>query len=83
MLTRDRENVIAENGDLQQELDMYKSVMVPGEHRPRTNITRLARAPFVNLTQSLNTGNISGPKGHVNGKVDDAVTRDMTLEEIL
>ena len=91
MLTREQENVVAENGDLQQELEMYKSVMVPVEHRPRTNITRVTRAPFVNLTQSLNTGNISGvqsQKGNVNGKVDntfrvETVIGDMTLEEIL
>jgi hypothetical protein len=97
MLTRERENVVADNEDLQHELGMYKSVMVPIEHRPRTNITRVARVPFVNLTQSLNTGslNTSGvqsQKGHVDTSKMDGVIRvqsletvpgDMTLDEIM
>lgn len=33
---------------------MYKSVQVPHESKPRAHITRVARAPLVNLASSLN-----------------------------
>jgi len=64
MLAHEKENVVAENGDLQHELSMYKSVVVPAEQRPRTNITRVARLPLVNLTQSLNVGGVQLQKSH-------------------
>jgi hypothetical protein len=97
MLTRERETIVTENGDLQHELDMYKSVVVPIEHRPRTNITRVTRAPFANLTQSLNTGGLHPTvtqhhEDHVDtGKVNavvraqilETVPGDMTLDEIM
>ncbi len=41
--TRDREAVLADNDDLRAELDMYKSVAVPHEVKPRTTITRVTR----------------------------------------
>jgi hypothetical protein len=94
MLTREQENVVAENGELQHELDMYKSVMVPAEHRPRTNLTRVTRAPFVNLTQSLNTegrnvSEVKLQKSRVGaGKADavqvlESIAGDMTLDEFM
>lgn len=46
MMTREQENVLAENGDLQNELGLYKSVRVPMEKRPRTNTTRVTRVPL-------------------------------------
>ncbi|TFK91332.1 hypothetical protein K466DRAFT_660114 [Polyporus arcularius HHB13444] len=41
--TRDREAVLADNDELRAELDMYKSVAVPHEVKPRTTITRVTR----------------------------------------
>ncbi|RPD57602.1 hypothetical protein L226DRAFT_481835 [Lentinus tigrinus ALCF2SS1-7] len=43
--TRDREAVMADNDDLRAELDMYKSVAVPHDIKPRTTITRVTRLP--------------------------------------
>ncbi|KAK7472607.1 hypothetical protein VKT23_000720 [Stygiomarasmius scandens] len=40
------------NQELQQELDMYKSVMVPHENKPKTNMTRVTRPPLTSLNQS-------------------------------
>ncbi|KIK03514.1 hypothetical protein K443DRAFT_131343 [Laccaria amethystina LaAM-08-1] len=49
MLTRDQDALAAQNENLQNELDMYKSVTVPFADKPRTNLTRIARVPLVNL----------------------------------
>ncbi|KAI0645573.1 hypothetical protein C8Q79DRAFT_965200 [Trametes meyenii] len=43
--TRDREAVLADNDELRHELALYKSVAVPNEIKPRTNITRVGRVP--------------------------------------
>ncbi|KAF5321439.1 hypothetical protein D9619_001427 [Psilocybe cf. subviscida] len=53
-LDREQENVALENDRLQNELYMYKSVQVPLDSKPRAHITRVARAPLVNLASSLN-----------------------------
>ncbi|KAF8972978.1 hypothetical protein BDZ97DRAFT_1912579 [Flammula alnicola] len=66
LLTREQENVAAQNDELQHELDMYTSVRVPLDSKPRTNITRIGRAPLVNLAHSLNSGAQSTHAG--NGK---------------
>ncbi|GLB37127.1 hypothetical protein LshimejAT787_0401780 [Lyophyllum shimeji] len=94
MLTREQENALAVNGDLQNELEMYKSVMVPADQKPRTTITRVARPPLVNLTRSLNTNavpTISITKS--DGSSEKVTTQrihalepiqgDMTIEEIM
>ncbi|KAI0692009.1 hypothetical protein C8T65DRAFT_670123 [Cerioporus squamosus] len=52
--TRDREAVLADNDDLRAELDMYKSVAVPHDAKPRTTITRVARVPTT--TSDLDMG---------------------------
>ena len=41
---------MALNEDLQQELNMYKSVI--SENRPKTTLTRVARPPLVEFNQS-------------------------------
>ncbi|KAI0329702.1 hypothetical protein GY45DRAFT_844771 [Cubamyces sp. BRFM 1775] len=43
--TRDCEAVIADNEELRHELELYKSVGVPHEIKPRTTITRVGRVP--------------------------------------
>ncbi|KAF5370770.1 hypothetical protein D9758_001834 [Tetrapyrgos nigripes] len=49
--TRSLEAVTDLNNELQQELDTYKSVMVPPENKPKTNMTRVTRPPLLNLNQ--------------------------------
>ncbi|KAI9060302.1 hypothetical protein FKP32DRAFT_1656684 [Trametes sanguinea] len=43
--TREREAVLADNEELRHELELYKSVGVPHEIKPRTTITRVGRVP--------------------------------------
>ncbi|CAA7259285.1 unnamed protein product [Cyclocybe aegerita] len=88
-LTREQENVVVENNELQNELDMYKSVRYLGDSKPRTNITRVARLPLVNVTQSLNgsihnsklnSGSYAKPAFEPLTEVADS---DMTIDEIM
>ncbi|PCH36181.1 hypothetical protein WOLCODRAFT_156905 [Wolfiporia cocos MD-104 SS10] len=53
-MTRDRDAVLADNGDLQHELQLYKSVAVPPDLKPRTNVTRVGRAPSQTHSASVN-----------------------------
>lgn len=69
---------------------MYKSVMIPVEDRPRTNITRVARPPLVNLNTSLiaHARSVSGGGGGDKVKahrahVLETIPGDMTLDEIM
>lgn len=79
------------NGALQKELDMYKSVQVPLDGKPRTNITRIGRAPLVNLAASMNASvqpashSIYGKSTYVSGKPVLEVIKDgdMTTDELL
>jgi hypothetical protein len=68
--TLHREAVQVGNQELQEELAMYKSVTVPTENKPRTNITRVKRVPCA--TQNLN---VNATRVNEGG--------DMTLEELL
>ncbi|KAI8972254.1 hypothetical protein BD414DRAFT_426125 [Trametes punicea] len=45
MTTRDRDAALAVNEELRHELELYKSVAVPQEAKPRTTITRVGRVP--------------------------------------
>jgi hypothetical protein len=93
MSTREHEAVIGRNDDLRHELDMYKSVIVPIENKPRTNITRIGRPPLVNLNQSFKVGTNeptkffnggNGGKARVQrGQILNSIPGDMTLEEIM
>ena len=87
--TRDRDAVATNNEDLQHELAMYKSVMVPSESKPRTNMIRIERPPLANQNLNLlQNGGVNATKS-VNGGVDKTHTLDayipgeMTLDEIL
>lgn len=99
MLGREQEAAAAINDDLQHELDMYKSVMVPGESKPRTALTRVTRTPLVNLARSLNTTGSGGGGGNPlpsasksdSSRKDSAqrvhvlesIPGDMTIDEIM
>ncbi|KAI0663618.1 hypothetical protein C8Q70DRAFT_370111 [Cubamyces menziesii] len=59
--TRDCEAAIADNEELRHELELYKSVGVPHEIKPRTTITRVGRVPALLSDSDLRT---SLPSGH-------------------
>ncbi|KAJ7594855.1 hypothetical protein C8J56DRAFT_927788 [Mycena floridula] len=81
---RSHENAVVQNDDLQRELEMYKSVMVPMENKPRTHITRVKRQPLVNVNQSF-----GGENQQVNlicsseRNMLETIPADMTLDEIM
>jgi len=54
MSTRDHKAAVADGNNLRHEVSMYKSVLIPVENKPRTNITRIVRPALA--TQSLNIG---------------------------
>ncbi|KAG5645183.1 hypothetical protein DXG03_006701 [Asterophora parasitica] len=97
MLGREQEAAMAVNDDLQHELEMYKSVMVPADNKPRTAITRVSRPALVNLTRSLNTNSLAssaasgGKKEHGSAEnvgvprihVMESIPGDMTIDEIM
>jgi hypothetical protein len=80
VVARDKEAVAAGNEELRQELDMYKSVMIPIDCKPRTAITRVERVPLG--TQSLN--GLVG-RGAAKGReiAVEVANGEMTLEEIM
>jgi len=86
-LALEQENASAQNGELQNELDMYKSVRTPLESKPKTNLTRIGRPPLVNLAESLNSSTHARPLSlnpslFVNGKPLDIINdSDMTTDE--
>ncbi|KAG6862229.1 hypothetical protein C0995_002160 [Termitomyces sp. Mi166 len=99
MLSREQEAAVAINDDLQHELDMYKSIMVPADNKPRTAFTRVTRLPLGNLTRSLNAsasaaGNLassasesdnssSGKSSAQHVHVLESIPGDMTIDEII
>lgn len=86
MLTREQETVVAVNEDLQNELGMYKSVMVPPDQKPRSNLIRVGRPPLITLTRSLNVGAVGEPIQKVSldahQGLPEAISGDLTLDEI-
>jgi len=86
-MAREQESLATQNGGLEHELRMYKSVRV--DSKPRTNITRIARPPLVNLTHSLNktlqsthAGTIK-PSLKIAEPLHEVSYTDMTLDEIM
>ncbi|TFY72608.1 hypothetical protein EVG20_g400 [Dentipellis fragilis] len=79
-MTRERDAAAAYSENLQHELDMYKSVAVPPDMKPRTTITRVARIPLA--TQSANVAPISRSSS-IASKHFDPAGDDMTLDEII
>ncbi|KAF8197930.1 hypothetical protein BJ912DRAFT_874859 [Pholiota molesta] len=91
LLTKEQEDAAAVNDALQNEIDMYKSVQVPLDSKPRTNITRIGRAPLVNLAASMNASiqpashPVYGKGSYMSGKPVLEVIKDgdMTTDELL
>ncbi|KAG2755224.1 hypothetical protein P692DRAFT_20861225 [Suillus brevipes Sb2] len=84
--TRDRDAMSAANEDLQHEIMMYKSVAVPEDSKPRTNLTRLTRPPLT--SQSLNTMTATSipscnTDALIKATVLEHIPGDMTLDELI
>lgn len=56
-VTQERDNALTHSQTLRHELDMYTSVNIPHDMKPRTTITRVGRIP---LGQSTNTRSTAG-----------------------
>jgi hypothetical protein len=83
MATRDHDAVLADNTDLRHELDMYKSVAIHVDNKPRTTITRIARPPLANQCLNIST-NVDAVKGSTgNAQTLDTISANMTLDEIM
>ncbi|KAF9071128.1 hypothetical protein BDP27DRAFT_553963 [Rhodocollybia butyracea] len=76
--TRTNETMTAQNQNLQNELDMYKSVAVPHEMKLGTRFTRMAKPPLVSLNKSFEVRIAKTPTS----QVLDSIPGDMTLDEI-
>ncbi|KAH9839316.1 uncharacterized protein C8Q71DRAFT_748934 [Rhodofomes roseus] len=97
ILTRDRDATQAYNEDLQHELDLYKSVAVPPELKPRTTVTRVERLQVPSA--SIGLGGSQKSSSELNSRststmasnrklepmpeVDYDTQGEMTLDEIL
>ncbi|KAH9948685.1 hypothetical protein B0H21DRAFT_845411 [Amylocystis lapponica] len=54
MLTRERDTAVADGDDLRYELQLYKSVAIPPELKPRTTVTRVGRVPLATQSATSN-----------------------------
>ncbi|KAH8119291.1 hypothetical protein DFH11DRAFT_1564156 [Phellopilus nigrolimitatus] len=82
--THENEAALSDLAQLSNELMMYKSIAVPFEGKPRTNMTRIRRVPLG--TQTLN---VQPPEGQPEGNYDDlaqylpdTTNGNMTVEEL-
>lgn len=84
---RDRDTISAANEDLLHEIMMYKSVAVPGDSKPRTNLTRVTRPPL--MSQSMNVVAATSIPPYVasdaliTATVLEHIAGDMTLDELI
>ncbi|KAM5540255.1 hypothetical protein V8D89_006074 [Ganoderma adspersum] len=97
--TRDRDAAYADNDDLRSELELYKSVAVPQDVKPRTTITRVARPaaatlepdPASSLSASSQgselTQRLSAARSSVSSRLPSLpelpTDGDMTVDEIM
>ena len=92
LANRDQEAAFADADELRYELDMYKSVVVPTDSKPRTGMTRIGRIPLVNQSTNVKPAGSSitsiGKSAGVSGKKLDVVDEqeylpgDMTMDEL-
>lgn len=88
MTAKERDALASENDEMVRELQLYKSVTVPTDFKPRTTVTRVTRQPLA--SQSLNTRpSSSHPKRSATrpaagSKVSEPEYRegDLTLDEL-
>lgn len=83
MTTKDKEAVEAENDELRRELELYKSVGVPAEVKPRTFVTRVSRTPLAN--HNLNARSVSNASSKLARRYEVGSGNregDMTVDEL-
>lgn len=84
-LMREQENLSIQNGELNHELHMYKSVRV--DSKPRTNVIRVGRPPLVNLVNNSSVQKFQASSKPKSLKVPQLLygmtNVDMTLDEIM
>jgi hypothetical protein len=77
----------AANEELRHEIMMYKSIAVPEDSKPRTNLTRVTRPPLT--SQNLNTMSTKSilpcvaSDALIKATVLEHIPGDMTLDELL
>ncbi|KIK40169.1 hypothetical protein CY34DRAFT_284206 [Suillus luteus UH-Slu-Lm8-n1] len=84
--TRDRDAMSAANEDLQHEIMMYKSVAVPEDSKPRTNLTRLTRPPLTSQSLNIMAATSNPPcntDALIKATVLEHIPGDMTLDELI
>lgn len=64
-VTQERDNALAQSQTLRHELDMYTSVNVAHDAKPRTTMTRVTRVP---LSQSTNTRSMASSMHRSSGQ---------------
>ncbi|KAG1808221.1 uncharacterized protein BJ212DRAFT_1449095 [Suillus subaureus] len=85
--TRDRDAISAVNEDLLHEIMMYKSVAIPEDNKPRTNLTRVTRPPLT--SQSINIVAVTpippcvSSDALIKATVLEHIPGDMTLDELI
>ena len=67
--TRDRDAAYADNDDLRAELELYKSVAVPQDVKPRTTITRVARPGAAALEPDVTSTGLASSQGSSSPRV--------------
>ena len=80
-----------ENDELLRELQLYKSVSIPTNAKPRSTMTRVARAPLTNHNMNArsttvfakSTSKMPGSAGSVRDELVESRDGDMTIDEIL
>ncbi|KAG2150551.1 hypothetical protein DEU56DRAFT_34762 [Suillus clintonianus] len=83
MCTRDRDAMSAANEDLQHEVMMYKSVVVPEDSKPRTNLTRVTRLPLTSQSMNIVVATSIPPCVASDATVLEHIPGDMTLDELI
>ncbi|KAG2146017.1 uncharacterized protein EDB93DRAFT_497784 [Suillus bovinus] len=85
--TRDRDAISAANEDLLHEIMMYKSVAVPGDSKPRTNLTRVTRPPLTSQSMNIVAATSAPPcaasDALIKATVLEHIPGDMTLDELI
>ncbi|KAF6762958.1 hypothetical protein DFP72DRAFT_874242 [Ephemerocybe angulata] len=84
-LNLEKERAEAQGSHLQQELEMYTSVMVPVGSKPRTNLTRVTRVPLSNVSESLNKSlapPLQGSSLHRKTESYTSPSADLTIDDL-
>ena len=76
-MEKDRDALAAQNDELARELQMYKSVAVPTDFRPRATLTRVTRRPLVAHGSNARSAGKSST-----ASVEEYKEGDMTVDEL-